>query len=240
MKTRTLPLALAAVTSMAVLAGQPYPKAQLNEFWETVLINQFHDILPGTSIEEVYVDSDSEYGTLFSTLDSANGPWHSAAGAALKAAKNELRLVNFLSHDRDALVSVPGATGGSLTSGGEARALQQLVRADGSTVMAAPVANLPALGWQSAAVTEAVKAPRSTVSASKTRLENALIRVTFDSKGEISSVLDKASGRELIQASETANRLVAYEDKPLNWDAWDIDHYFHEQAWPLADAKCPA
>lgn len=225
------------LASMALLAGQPYPKAQLNEFWETVLINQFHDILPGTSIEEVYVDSDSEYGTLFSTLDSANGPWHAAANAAAKPAKGELRVINFLSHQRDALVRVPGAAEGSLSSGGVTRPLQSLTGAGGEKVLAAPVANLPALGWQSAAITDAVKAPKTSLSASKTKLENALIKVTFDGKGEITSVLDKASGRELIAAGQTANRLVAYEDKPLNWDAWDIDHYFHEQAWPLADGK---
>jgi alpha-mannosidase len=225
------------LASLATLSGQPYPKAQLNEFWETVLINQFHDILPGTSIEEVYVDSDAEYGTLFSTLDSANGPWHSAANAALKPAKGELRVLNFLGHERDALVRVPSAPEGSLSSGGETRVLQKLVGAAGETVLAAPVANLPSLGWTSAAITDGVKAPKTSLSASRTRLENALIKVTFDSSGEITSVIDKASGRELIKAGETANSLVAYEDKPLNWDAWDIDHYFHEQAWPLADAK---
>ncbi|HEY9011675.1 MAG TPA: glycoside hydrolase family 38 C-terminal domain-containing protein, partial [Devosia sp.] len=225
------------LASMALLAGQAYPRAQLNEFWETVLINQFHDILPGTSIEEVYVDSDAEYGTLFSTLDSANGPWHAAASAALKPGKGELRVINFLSHERDALVRVPGAAEGSLTSGGVTRPLQALTGAGGEVVLAAPVANLPSLGWQSAAIGDAVKVPKTSLSASKTRLENALIKVTFDAKGEITSVVDKASGRELIKAGETANRLIAYEDKPLNWDAWDIDHYFHEQAWPLADGK---
>ena len=76
---------------MAMRTGAPYPAEKLNEFWELVLINQFHDILPGTSIAEVYVDSDSEYGTLFSTLASANGPWHSAAKAASKLKAGELK-----------------------------------------------------------------------------------------------------------------------------------------------------
>ncbi len=202
-----------------------------------MLINQFHDILPGTSIEEVYIDSDAEYATLFSTLDSANGPLHASANAALKPARGELRLVNTLSHARDGMVRLPGAKAGALSVGGTAVALQELVSADGSRVPAAPVASLPSLGWTSAALGEAVKAPKSSLSVSKSKLENSLVKVSFDAKGEITSVIDKASGRELIKAGETANRLVAYEDKPLNWDAWDIDSYFHEQAWPLADGK---
>lgn len=225
------------LASMATLSGQAYPKAQLGAFWETVLINQFHDILPGTSIEEVYVDSDADYGTLFSTLDSANGPWHSAAVAAMKPAAGELRLINFLGHERRALMRVPGVAGGALSAAGTTSNLQKLVRADGATEFAAPLAGLPSLGWVSASVTEAGKPTKTSLSVSKTRLENALIRISFDRKGEISSVVDKASGRELIRPNETANRLVAYEDKSLNWDAWDIDHYFHEQAWPLADGK---
>ena len=58
------------LSAMAMRSGAPYPAEKLNEFWELVLINQFHDILPGTSIAEVYVDSDAEYGMLFSTLSS--------------------------------------------------------------------------------------------------------------------------------------------------------------------------
>lgn len=224
--------------SLATLAGHPYPRAQLAEFWDVVLINQFHDILPGTSIEEVYVDSDSEYGTLFSTLDSPNGPLHTAAAAALKPVAGELRLVNTQSHVRDALVRLPGAKDGALAVGGGApQRLQQLVSPTGETVAAAPVARLPALGWVAAAVTDAAAAPKSTLKVSKTGLENELIAVSFDKAGEITSVRDQVSGRELIAAGQTANRLVAYEDKPLNWDAWDIDSYFHEQAWPLADGK---
>jgi len=76
----------------------------------------------------------------------------------------------------------------------------------------------------------------SSLSASTHHLENALIRVTFDDNGEITSVFDKQASRELIAAGQTANRLVAYEDKSLNWDAWDIDHYFEEQSWPLKAA----
>jgi alpha-mannosidase len=223
------------LASLATLAGQAYPKAQLNEFWELVLINQFHDILPGTSIAEVYVDSDSEYGTLFSTLASANGPWHSAARAASRIKAGELKLINFVGHSRGALVRVPGAAEGGLASGGATNALQKLVGAGGETVLAAPVADLPSLGWASAAVVDAAPAPKTSLSVSKKRLENALIKVSFDTKGEITSIIDKASGREVIKQGETGNRLVAYEDKPLNWDAWDIDHYFHEQSWPLAD-----
>lgn len=48
-------------------------------------------------------------------------------------------------------------------------------------------------------------------------------------------MFDKRRRRELLGPGTAANRLVAYEDKSLNWDAWDIDRYFEEQFWPLSD-----
>src|SRR5690606_7884044 len=77
----------------------------------------------------------------------------------------------------------------------------------------------------------------SGVSVSKNHLENELIKVSFDRAGEIPSVYDKTRQRELLAEGKVANRLIAYEDKRMQWDAWDIDRYFEEQFWPLADSK---
>ncbi|MEO6014232.1 MAG: glycoside hydrolase family 38 C-terminal domain-containing protein [Devosia sp.] len=209
-----------------------YPKAEIDTMWETVLINQFHDILPGTSINEVYRDSDLEYADLFSQLSSDNGIWRVAARSLLGAGAPAL--FNFTSHARSALVAVPGATAGMAlqTGGGVARLLQSVVGADGSSALAAPVDNLPSLGWIGVRLVPAT-ATETELTVSTGHLENAYIRVEFDTDGAVISVCDKASGRELIAAGQRANRLIAYEDKPLNWDAWDVDSYFHEQAWPI-------
>ena len=100
-------------------AGMAYPAETLAEFWELTLINQFHDILPGTSIGEVYVDSDADYEKIFSVLASANGPWQSAARAATGAGRDGLALINFTSQDRAELVALAAdapATGHGLAT----------------------------------------------------------------------------------------------------------------------------
>lgn len=218
-------------------AGHAYPSETLAEFWELVLINQFHDILPGTSIPEVYVDSDAEYGKIFSTLNSQNGPWHAAAQAFAKPGKDQLRLLNFTSQNRSELVRLGdvGAGNGLATASG-ATPIQKITRADGTTESVAPVANIAALGWTAAQVVSSAPAAKSTLSVSENHLENELIRVTFDKAGEITSVFDKTRQREVLAPGLAANRLIAYEDKPMEWDAWDIDRYFEEQFWPLADS----
>ena len=226
-------------------AGAAYPSDTLAEFWELVLINQFHDILPGTSIPEVYVDSDNEYGQIFSTLGSQNGPWHSAAQAFAKPGADQLRLVNFTGQTRAELVHFAGnaqeisqLAGASLASGSGVAPIQKLVSADGSTSFAAPVSDLSPLGWTGAQVVAGGAANSSSpLSVSEKHLENELLRVTFDKAGEITSVFDKTRNRETLEPGKAANRLIAYEDKPMQWDAWDIDRYFEEQFWPLADGK---
>jgi alpha-mannosidase len=220
------------------LAGAAYPAEAIDGFWKTVLINQFHDILPGTSIPEVYEDSDAEYAELFATLASANGPLLTAARAATGTGQGGLRLVNATGQDRTGELAAfddPTLEGRGLVQGGTAMPFQAIATPNGETRYAAPV-SVPSLGWSSTAIADAGQAPATTLSVSKTHLENAQIRVTFDKSGEITSVFDKSRQRELIATGETSNRLVAYEDKSMNWDAWDIDWYFEEQSWPLAAA----
>ena len=222
-------------------AGAPYPTDTLAEFWELVLINQFHDILPGTSIPEVYVDSDNEYGQIFSTLGSQNGPWHAAAQAFAKLGADQLRLFNFTGQTRSGLVTLgaeAGLDGASLAVSGGTYPLQKIFAADGSTSFAAPVSDISPLGWTGGqVVSDGASKAASTVSVSATHLENELLKVTFDKAGEITSIFDKTRNRETLAKGEKANRLIAYEDKPMEWDAWDIDRYFEEQFWPLADSK---
>jgi len=218
-------------------AGHVYPTETLAEFWELVLINQFHDILPGTSIPEVYVDSDAEYGRIFSTLNSQNGPWHAAAQAFAKPGVDQLRIINFTSQTRSDLVTVGAVNeGSSLASAGGVSPIQKITRADGSTENVSAIRNMAGLGWTAAQVVGGVTKVESTVSVSKNHLENELLKVSFDKAGEITSVYDKTRQRELLPAGTLANRLIAYEDKPMQWDAWDIDRYFEEQFWPLADS----
>lgn len=220
-----------------VKADMPYPTEKLAEMWELLLINQFHDILPGTSIPEVYVDSDADYDRIFSALGSENGPWIGAAKAMAPLAEGTLRLVNFTSQGRSGLVSLgtDGALdGAALALGDDLVPVQAIARADGSTEYAASAGHLPALGWVDARVVASEGKTEGTLSVSASHLENDLLRVSLNEVGEITSVFDKARQREVLTAAG-GNRLVVYEDKPMTYDAWDIDAYFEEQFWPLSD-----
>lgn len=52
-----------------LLTGCEYPYRQLENGWKKILLNQFHDIIPGSSIKEVYEDSDRSYREIFEISD---------------------------------------------------------------------------------------------------------------------------------------------------------------------------
>ena len=47
-----------------LIFGEEYPQETINAAWQNILLNQFHDIIPGSSIYEVYEVTDKEYKKL--------------------------------------------------------------------------------------------------------------------------------------------------------------------------------
>ena len=65
-------------------------------------------------------------------------------------------------------------------------------------------------------------------------LENNLIRYDFDKKGQVISAFDKESKKEVLESA--GNILSLYEDRPNDWDAWDVDFYYRNAWVEVAEA----
>ena len=63
-------LAIFLATLASLTAGYRYPQAELNKAWELVCLNQFHDIIPGSSIGPVYVESQEQYAAVRASAES--------------------------------------------------------------------------------------------------------------------------------------------------------------------------
>jgi alpha-mannosidase len=89
----------------------------------------------------------------------------------------------------------------------------------------------------SAAALKANPAPAGSGSleADPHRLENAWVRVELDESGDITRIYDKTNQREVLPPGRLANQWLAFEDRPLNWDAWDVDIFYEDRHW-LAEA----
>ncbi len=76
---------------------------------------------------------------------------------------------------------------------------------------------------------------RPSVVGRRSSLENDELRLELDDNGEIAALYDLRHGREIVVPGSTINQLVAYEDRPMNWEAWDIDIFYEEKPYPLRE-----
>jgi len=187
-----------------LLKGARYPQAEINKLWQIVLLNQFHDIIPGSSINEVYKDSACDYAEVF---DSAAKLRDAATARFLPAEtkkSSHVLALNTLGWPRREVAKLPG------------RGLS-LVEA-------------PAYGY-TVAKPLIVTAYPVTLKKSATgfTLENSLVRGKFDAQGRLTSFLDKRHDRECIEPGAKGNQFVLFEDKPYLYDAWDVDIHHLEK-----------
>ncbi|WP_298982485.1 alpha-mannosidase [Caldilinea sp.] len=209
-----------------------YPQETLRKAWELVCLNQFHDIIPGSSIAPVYVESQAQYAEI---RRMAEGVIEEAL-AALTPTDAWGVVVNPTSFARHDLAFLPLAkeeTQGppTLTANGRTVVVQAV---DGGLLLDAgelpPFSTTPLRADASAA-----PAPQpGLLEVTPNRLENAFVRVELNADGDITRIYDKVNAREVLPAGAVANQFQAHEDRPLNWDAWDVDIFLRDKMW-LAD-----
>lgn len=178
-----------------------YPHQELARLWELVLLNQFHDIIPGSSIREVYEDSAKDYSTILEDGAKLRSALIGKQFAARRSGKQVLAL-NTLSWPRREVVSTAPDQFGFV--------------------------DVPSYGYT---VAEPERETDEPVKVKETNrgfeLENALVRATLDRNGHLISFFDKRHQRETI--SGKGNQFALFEDKPACFDAWDVDIYHLEK-----------
>jgi alpha-mannosidase len=198
-------------------------RQEINEAWRTLLFNQFHDILPGSSIHEVYEDARRDHAAISEhgrrVVDAA------LADLAPPAAEGDALVVfNPAPFQRvdPVVVSAPSPL--------PARAGQGL--GDGRYLVAAPGAPN---GYTVHSLDRLDTGTADELEISEQVLENRFFRLELGEDGTIVRLLDKRAGREVIPDGERGNRFLAFEDRPLNFDAWDIQLSYNYKPYPVDD-----
>jgi alpha-mannosidase len=194
---RHIELALREWEWTSVLArikcGVPYPAERLRDIWREVLLYQFHDILPGSSIKRVYDESLVRYEALLAEVRANTTDGRASLEGRIDTSGMERPIVvhNALSWGRTEWVQ------------------------HGEQWLHVTV---PPMGYVAVDASDAPGAVPA-VTATGSCLESDLLRVTFAGDGSIVSVYDKEAGREAIAGGCAANRLAVYAD---HGDAWDF------------------
>jgi len=193
-----------------------YPRAELDRIWKGLLLNQFHDIIPGSSIRMVYEVTEREHAE---GLAACARLQETAAARLFESDENSLTLVNTLNLSFTQPVILPEGWAG-------AEGLPTQTEADGT--VAAKV-DIPPQGMLTIRRSEKAT-PADTIP--DLVLENDLIRYAFAANGEIVHAFDKEAGKAVL--CEAGNVLTLYDDRPNAWDAWDIDIFYETQALETA------
>ncbi|MCX4965587.1 glycosyl hydrolase-related protein [Streptomyces sp. NBC_00654] len=205
--------------------GYRYPYEALDRVWKTVLLHQFHDILPGSSIAWVHREARDTYEEVRAELADLV-----AEAVASLGAPAGLVALNSSPYARGQVIELDAEAVGVLPSGARVQEL--------GGGRAAVAVRTPGLG---AGPLDGSAVPGEPVTAAGapdegTVLDNGLLRVTVDRDGLVSSVRDLTAGREVLAPGLRANLLQLHPDHPNHWDAWDIDRHYRRTRTDLTGA----
>ena len=185
------------------LCGKEYPYELLAKDWKLLLVNQFHDILPGSSIGDVYKDSAEQFKTIF--FDTAE-------------------------MIESGLTSIAGQVqtqGGWLVFNPNSFTTNGTISVEGKTYI---VKDVPALGYK---VMESLGEIKNSVKVGANSLENDYYTLRFDKTGAIVSLFDKREQRELVKESKKLNQMVACQDTSYEYHNWEMTPYHKQNQWRL-------
>jgi len=218
------------LSALALAAGGRYDQKRLNEAWKLVLLNQFHDIIPGSSIDEVYEDSDRHYAEILATARTVKMAALASLARTVDTRGKGVPVLAFnsLSWARKGLVEVDGLKKGKGFVATDSTGVQAPVQvgADGKGRF---IGDLPSVGHSVFHVSPGkVEAPP--IPATTRAMENDLVRVEFDAKGRMSSLFDKRARRQVLAPGAVGNQFIVFEDKMATCGAaWDMEIFYNDK-----------
>jgi len=200
---------------------ETYSSDRFTAAWKLVCLNQFHDIIPGSSIGPVYSEALEQYKQI-----NAIGTEEQevALQRLYDQTGGDFVIVNPTSFKRNEIVFIPeelkslGDQKGQLFNSGT------FIRSGDLPPYSVTPINIDSLKVADSDSFEPVYATTKL-------LENANLRVLLNEDGDITSIFDKVNEREVLSDGRLGNQFQAFEDRPLSWDAWDIDIFYDEKMW---------
>ncbi|KAI5100513.1 alpha-mannosidase 2C1 isoform X2, partial [Silurus meridionalis] len=211
------------VASCLALCKSPvflYPAEELQKAWRLLLLNQFHDVIPGSCIEMVVEDAVNYYKEiqengsrlLLSACDVLRSSLQSGTDF-------RIAVLNTLSWERTEVIELP-----------EEGTQRKLVLVKAPSIGVAPVSE----SADSVSIVTVTEQPDGTV-----RMENGILKAVLDKMGRLLSLLHVQSNREAISSGCFGNQFVVFDDVPLYWDAWDVMDYHLQTRKPVEDVVHP-
>ncbi len=210
---------------MLSLLDGTYNKEKLEKLWRLLLTNQFHDILPGTSIEEVFVNTREEYEVMNKEGEKIISD--ALGSLSLKAAdsKNCIVVWNLLpfSVTNTVKCEIPFENGS--VRDGSGKIMAGSIKGNTLEFIAE---NVPPMGYKVFYLSN-TPADGEAVKAGAHFLENKYLRAEFDKNGNLTALINKKIGRNILKG--VGNRLSVSHDKPIHESAWNLENDYKMKMW---------
>lgn len=211
------------LASYLFLSGKRYPDTELDKAWTMLLIHQFHDIIPGSSIGDVNIEATESYQNCLQNLSLLR---YNTLKEIVKSEDRCFTLINTTSFTQDGMVLLPVSKDGIFKSS-TGEELNAEITDEGWIVKhtMSPL-SMDTITFEERTVSKASSNIFS-FSQSNGVLQTPLFSISFNENGFIKSILDKKNNREILKAP--GNILEIFEDKPEKFDCWDIDIYYMDK-----------
>jgi len=235
-----------------ISCGLTYPKEEIEAAWKLVLFQQFHDILPGSSISQVYLDALPQWqqveqiGTKILQSSLLAIASHITRSEPPKSDSLPIFVFNSLNWQRSEVVSVALPTPPTTTQEWQiydTSGKQLISQLSAQSTLLFLAAEIPPVGYRIFWLSPSSPS-RDAINRVSTHspilpdwiLENEFLRVVIDpDTGDLSSIFDKTYQREVL--SGAGNQLQAFKDSGQYWDAWNIDPNYADHPLPSTNLQ---
>lgn len=223
------------VEILSVLSGIEYPYKKIEKAWKLLLINQFHDILPGTSIHEVFENTREEYKEMHRIGNEIINNSLSLLQSKISTKNDCVVVWNLTNWNSSGLVraEIPFEAKGIKNKKGEALPCK-INKENGTFYIEFFADDVPALGYSAFSLSNQNE-QFDCVKAEKNLLENEYLRVEIDENGLLSAVFDKQADRQIL--ADKGNLLTISHDKPVHESAWNLELDYTKKQWELIEAQ---
>ncbi len=223
------------VELLSVLSGNEYQKEEIERIWKLLLVNQFHDILPGTSIHEVFEVCRKEYKEMHECGNALISKAKATLESKINPKADSVIVWNMLTWPVDGIVKVELPFKAVSVSDKDGNLLPCISEEteDGCT-LEFKATNVPALGYGIYSIVSE-KAQADCVKATTSCLENEFIKVELDENGLLDKVYDKEANRQILTGK--GNLMTISMDKPVGESAWNMEFDYQMKQWELLNAE---
>lgn len=218
-----------------VFGGEEYPAEKMEEAWKILLINQFHDILPGTSIHEAMENTREEYAQLRQLGGELVRKGKDGILNKVSVKDDSVLVWNMLTWQTKGIVKaeIPHMAKGIKNSDGKLLT-SKVYEENGKYYIEFLADPVPAFGYGVFTLCDET-AEFENVKVTKNSLENKYLKVSLDGNGLIDEVIDKATGRQILTGK--GNLMTISHDKPIHESAWNMEFDYQMKFWELRDAE---